>query len=143
MADSPRKQLEALFNQIILNDNEIDFITTLDQDGEVLLSSTEYNRDRQDAQYLRENAENVASSLSGLSELQRVLVRFERESKRGKLEYTVFQLDNGILLTYFLDSGNGRTDTLAVITSTKSGLGLMRRAIERKIGNIEDLIKQL
>jgi hypothetical protein len=142
MADSHRKQLETLFNDIVLDENEIDFITSLDQDGEVLVSSTEYDRNRPDAKVLCESAGDVAASLSGISELQKVLVRFEKESKRGKLEYTVFQLNNGILLTYFLDSG-GKTDTVAVVSSTKTGLGLMRRTIDRKIGKIEGLIAQL
>jgi len=142
MADSPRKKLEALFNQIILNDNEIDFITSLAQDGEALVSSTACDQKRPDAKYLCENAENVAASLSGLSELQKVLKRFGKGSRRGELEYAVFQLDNGILLTYFLDF-EGKTDTLAVVSATKNGLGLMRRAIDKEIVNIENLIKQL
>jgi len=141
MSESPRKQLTELFNKIVLSNNEIDFITTLDEDGEVLISSTEYDNNRSDAKHLCESAEDIAASLSGLSELQRVLVRFEQESKRGKLEYAVFQLDNGILLTYFLNSG-GRTETLAVVTSTRSGLGLMRRAIEKEISNIKNLMEK-
>ncbi len=39
---TPREEVTELFNQLVLSDNEIDFITSLDQDGEV---STEISFD--------------------------------------------------------------------------------------------------
>ena len=46
MTKSPREELTAIFNGLVSSNNEIDFITTLDEDGEVLFSNTNYDKNR-------------------------------------------------------------------------------------------------
>ena len=133
---SPREELRTLFNDLILADNEIYLITTFDAGGEELVSNTECDPSgtRPDAE-LKNKARDIAVSLTKLKDVQKVLADFGKESNRGKLEYAVFQLEKGILLAYFLENC-----TVAVVSSTKEGLGLMRRGIEKRIDRIKELM---
>jgi hypothetical protein len=139
MPKTNRNDLELFMTKIVNDDNEIDAIVAFDgKDGTKLVSSRGVGIQR-GAKSLEEKSESIAGSLTRINSVKGAITEFSQTSGRGDLKYSIFQLENGILIVYFLEI-NGKDTNIAFISSTPEGLGLMLRHTERNIDRIRDML---
>ena len=131
-----------LLNEIVLKPSQIDGIIIFDPVNALsLYHNTEYNKNRHGNEIF-ENYQDTAGSLSGSHQIAETLKEFGKNSKRGKLQYGIFQLSDGILILHFLEI-NGNPVVVAFINGTPQGLGLMLNHSNAAIGKIEQALNEL
>ncbi|OQY51610.1 MAG: hypothetical protein DRR08_05405 [Candidatus Parabeggiatoa sp. nov. 2] len=136
------QSFQDLLNDIVLRSSGIDGILILDPiEALPLYHNTEYNEARQHGEEIVENHDAIADSLSGVHKIADTLKEFGDNSKRGELQYGIFQLSNGILVLYFLEI-HQKPVVVAFISGTPDGLGLMLNHSKAKIGEIEQALNQ-
>lgn len=136
------QQFQKLINDIVNTRNEIDGIIVFDPENALsLYHNTEYGKG-QHGDEIFENHEAIAGSLGGVHQIAETLTDFGENSKRGNLQYGIFQLSDGILVLYFLEIHN-QPVVVAFISGTPKGLGLMLQHSNANIGKIEQALNRL
>lgn len=141
MAKANRSELEAFMTSIVNEDNEIDSIFAFDSNGLKLVGSNGVGAQRE-AKTLEERSEHIAGSLTRIITVKKAITEFGQASMRGELQYAIFQMDNGILLIYYLEINNQETN-VAFISSTPEGLGLMLRHAQKNIDKIKEMLRDI
>jgi hypothetical protein len=137
------EEFQDLLNNIVKEKNEIDGILILDPiEALPLYHNTEYNEARQYEKDIFENSDAIAGSLGGSHQIANTLKTFGDNSKRGELQYGIFQLSNGILVLYFLEI-HQKPVVVAFISGTAGGLGLMLMHSKANIEKVELALNQL
>jgi len=131
-----------LLNEIILKPNEIDGVIVFDPENALSLYHNMKHDKKRHGDEIFVNHDAIAGSLSGSHQMAETLKTFGENSKRGKLQYGIFQLSDGILVLYFLEI-HGKPIVVAFISGTPQGLGLMLHSSNANIKKIEQALNQL
>jgi len=140
------KELEELLNEIVTSSNEVDAIFVYDLTNNLVLYNSTASTEREEdlPKFLTER-KNYGASVANFGDLRNVstvLNTFGDDTKRGKLQRTMFQLTNGVLNVYFFDE---YTVPIAVVfvSAKPTGLGSLVLEGTKRIDTIIEKLRPL
>jgi len=136
------QELETSLNEIVKKADQIDAIFVYDLKNSFVLHKSTHVKDRQLFETLFGDKATAMASFGNLRNVGEAVNKFAKEAGRGELNYSVFQLKEGLLLMYF-DTLGRIPIAIGFISAGQVGLGNLLFYSERHIDEIKGLLGKL